>query len=123
MSEKNDPYLADDKDLLGELGAIGPASTGTAATAQSHKLAALQIKATLRSRKTSDDLICSNEKFSIALIAFAFAQLIVGLFQFLFDASTSTHQILGFFYAIIAAGMVVYVFALFLRNKKKEDEI
>ncbi len=81
---------------------------------------AAQIKASLRNRKTSDDLIRSNEKFSIALIAFAFAQLIVGLFQFLFDAGTSTHPILGFFYAIIAAGMVVYIFTLFLKNKKRE---
>jgi hypothetical protein len=119
-NEKEEQYLVEDQDLLDVLEAIGPASTGTAATEQTHRLIAAQIKATLRSRKTSDDLICSNEKFSIALIAFALAQLILGLFQFLFDASTSTHQILGFFYAIIAAGMVVYIFVLFLKDKKKE---
>jgi hypothetical protein len=106
--ENKDQYLPEDQDLLDALQAIGPASTGTAATEQTHRLIATQIKATLRNKKATHDLDVSTTRFSIVLAAFALVQVVLGIYQFIFNAETSAHPYLGAFYIILIC-LLIYV--------------
>ncbi|MDR3581704.1 MAG: hypothetical protein P4L67_00315 [Candidatus Pacebacteria bacterium] len=96
--EKNSEYLIEDKDLLNELDGLHESSTGLAGSRMMHKLIALQIKASLRNRKTADNFDKSTARYSLILIGFALTQLSVAIYQFLFEAEFSNHPYIGFFY-------------------------
>lgn len=81
-------YLPEDQDLLDELEAIGPMSTGSALSEQQRKIEEIHIKALLRERKSAADVEHSNKRFSVIIVAFTIAQIIVALCQFLLEAQT-----------------------------------
>lgn len=118
MDEK-EQYLLEDKDLLEQLDAP---TTGAPvkASERMQELASLQIKAILRNRKTAHDLDASTKKYSFALIAFAIAQLVLGIFQFLFEAEFSGHEWVGLFYVVAAIILIVYVVVTATKDISKE---
>ena len=85
-------YLPEDQDLLDELKAIGPMSTGSALSEQQRKIEEIHIKALLRERKSSADVENSNRRFSVVVVAFTIAQIIVALCQFLLEAQTTQNR-------------------------------
>jgi|SRR6185437_2119368 len=107
MDDNNEnQYLAEDVDILDELKSHHiPNVPKVGGLAQ---LTELQIKATLRNRKSIHDMDATTTKFSIVLAAFAFAQVILGIYGFLFTAGTSAHPYLGFFYAL-CIGILIYI--------------
>jgi hypothetical protein len=116
----DEQYLPEDKDLLSEVEAIGPASTGTGATTQSNKLIGIQIKAILRNRKTTQDLDASTRKYSFALIAFALAQLTLGVFQFTFEAEYSDHRWVGLVYVFLVVILIAYILGTAIKDMSKK---
>ena len=109
MDEKKEkPYLSEDEDLLHEIEAVGPSTSGVAEAEKMHKLIIIQIKATLRNKKVTRDLDVSTTRFSIVLASFAFVQVILGIYGFMFSAETSTHPYIGMFYIVIV-GILIYV--------------
>lgn len=114
-------HLPEDQDILSELEKVREPTAGIGESARMHKLAALQIEAVLRNRKTTEELNKSTARYSRALIAFAFAQLTLGLFQFIFDTSTSTHAWIGAVYVVAAGILIVYIFHLLFPEKGKKD--
>ncbi len=110
--EKNekDEYLARDEDLLTELDGLREASTRLGESRMMHQLIALQIKASLRNRKTADDFDKSTAKYSWILIGFAIAQLAVAIYQFLFEAEFSSHPYIGFFYFAAIVVIIIFTF-------------
>jgi hypothetical protein len=119
MEKKDDQYLPEDKDLLEELSAIGPASSGRAEEERKNKLSSLQIKATLRNKKATHDLDATTTRFSIVLAAFAFIQVILGIYEFLFTAETSAHPYLGIFYVIVTCLLIYIVYREISKVLKK----
>ena len=117
MDNKNkEVYLPEDNDILEEIQALGMPSMPRA----ERKFAELQIKATLRNRKTAHDLDESTRKYSMVLIIFALAQLILGMFQFLFDAQTSIHPWIGYLYVMAVASLIFYLFKLIFKEIDKK---
>ncbi len=116
----NSQYLSEDEDLLAEVEKVGPPSTGMAEAGQMHQLASIQIRASLRNRKTAHDLDESMGRYSIILIIFALAQIIFAVFEFLFSATTSPHPILGDFTIIAAVILAVWAGWSLLNDYKKK---
>jgi heme A synthase len=104
--KKSEHYLPEDKDLLEQIEELH-IPQNTFANPE-HVLAVIQIKATLRNKKATHDLDVSTTRFSIVLAAFAFVQIVLGIYTFLFTAETSSHPYLGAFYAL-CMGILIYV--------------
>lgn len=119
-NKPEEQYLPADKDLLAEIEKIGPPSSGMAEDAKMHQLAALQIKATLRNRKTAKDLDESTSKYSFALIAFALAQLTLGVFQFTFEAEFSEHKWVGIVYVLLVVILIGYILGTAFKDMRKK---
>lgn len=90
-----DEYLPEDQDLLDELEKIGPMSTGEATSEKQRKISTIQIKASLRSRKTASDLEKATGRYSLVLIIFTIALVVVAISQFVFDVVNSQHVWIG----------------------------
>jgi hypothetical protein len=117
---EDNQYLPEDKDILDELDAMGPATGAPVIASQKmQELASLQIKATLRNRKTAHDLDRSTSRYSLALIAFALAQLALGVFEFLFDAEFSGHVAVGIGYVVLTTILIVYIIGTAIKEINK----
>lgn len=92
MTQVDEPYLPEDKDILDALEAIGPMSTGTALAEQQRRLQVLQVQATLRNRKTANNLEKTTIWYSIVIAVFAMIQIVIMFSQLLFDTATSEHK-------------------------------
>jgi heme A synthase len=117
--EKNDEekqYLSEDKDLLNEIQAMGPSTSGVAETEKIHRLTIIQIKASLRQRKTARDLDESTRQYSLVLVAFALAQLALGVFEFLFNAEFSGHVAVGIIYVLLVTALIAYIITTPIKN-------
>ncbi|MES2223747.1 MAG: hypothetical protein V4469_02315 [Patescibacteria group bacterium] len=107
---KKEQYLPEDKDILDALDSIGEISTGIAFSKQQMKMNELQIKATLRTNKTMVDLDASNKKFSKVIAFFAIVQMIIAIFQFALDVSTSTEKGIAISIGVAFIIMMVIMF-------------
>jgi hypothetical protein len=114
----NEQYLPEDQDLLGELEQIGPMSTGAALAEQKRKISEIQIESILRSRKTTADLSKSTDKYSIVLIAFAMAQIIIGFMQLALSVFPISSKTGGVLYIITVAVTIIFVMKKFMEVDK-----
>jgi hypothetical protein len=96
-------YLKEDEDIVSQI--EGPNSLD-----MDFLLKRLQIKATLRNRKSLVDSSKETKVFSIVLITFALIQFVVALFQFLFSVVISDNKIYGIFSFVIICLFSWYVF-------------
>ncbi|HUC01914.1 MAG TPA: hypothetical protein VMA75_03340 [Candidatus Paceibacterota bacterium] len=120
MDNKNmELYLSEDQDLLGEIETIGPPSSGMVEEQKMHKLTILQIKAALRNRKTAHELDKSTRKYSLVLIAFALVQVIIGIYQFLFEVEFSSHWAVGILYVVAVLVLGVFIFRELAKDIEK----
>ena len=113
-------YLPEDQDLLKELDSIGPLSTGQALEEQKKRIQVIQIKASLRNRKSFDKFDKETSTYTIILIVFAMVQIIVALGQFIFAASSGTNHWLSLLVVIAIVGMIIFILKKFdklLKNK------
>ncbi|MDA8611333.1 hypothetical protein N9L18_00510 [Candidatus Pacebacteria bacterium] len=105
----NDKYLEEDSDLLQQIGAIGPMSTGTALSEQQCRLSEIQIKSILRSRKTMIDLDRSNKRYSVAIGAFALVQILIAGLQLILGIDDSTNRYLAFFIGVAFLASILWL--------------
>jgi hypothetical protein len=110
-------YLTEDQDLLDELEAIGPLSTGRALSEQERIISVIQIKTMLRQRKSADDVEKSNTRFSIIIIAFTIVQMIIALCQFIFDIQTIGHGWIPLLVSSLLLAGVIATFKIFDPDK------
>jgi hypothetical protein len=104
MQNTENSYLPEDQDLIDELSAIGPMSTGTALSEQQRKIQEIHIKALLRDRKSSVEVEHSNKRFSVIVVAFTIVQIIVALCQFLLAAQQGED-----FFASLGLSFILFV--------------
>ncbi len=122
MTQSSDDfYLPEDKDILDSLDTLGPMSTGTALSEQQRKLQELQIRATLRSRKTANSMSKSTTWYSIVLGIFAMIQIIIMASQFMFDAFTSDHQWVALGVTVVCVGLILLILKHFDPEKIVKD--
>jgi|ERR1035437_7610581 flagellar biosynthesis protein FliQ len=114
-------YLDEDKDILGKLESVGPMSTGIALSEQNKKLASLQIKATLRNRKSLDRSDKMTRIFSLILVLLTLVLIAVSVFQFTFDIQTSTASLLQKLIPLIL--LILLVVWIAWKAPKAFDEI
>jgi hypothetical protein len=106
-------YLPEDQDLLRDIEDVGETSIGSKWNKQQHRLNEIQIKATLRSRKTMEDFNQSTERYSYVLVFFAVVQAVVGICQLIFSFVTSNFKYVALnvgMFTILAIGLVIYYF-------------
>ena len=115
--KKENQYLTEDQDLIDELNSIGIASTGQAFSQQQMKVDAIQIKATLRNRKSMSDMNKSTSRYSLILVIFAMVQIVIALSQFIFDAVTSEHKWTALSLAGFMAFSIWFIFKEFDPDK------
>ena len=108
MSKENQ-YLPEDSDLIDDLNSIGEVSTGLALSKQQMKASEIQIKATLRNRKTMVDLDKSNKKYSIVILFFATIQFVVAGLQLILDIKIFPDRIFAVFIAVLFIGAMYWL--------------
>jgi len=108
VKNRRSQYLPEDQDLLKELDSIC-ASSGQVQSMRELEVSKIQIKATLRHRKTTSDYNKASRRFSIVLFAFAMFQLIIGWFQFTFTIITSQALLVGGIFLLVCAGLIWWV--------------
>lgn len=97
-------YLKEDQDILDQL----DKERGMAVTSQI-EVSKLHIRATLRNRKSLEDLNKATQKFSILLFTVAILQLLLGLFQFGFSSLVSDNKWLGIFLLLVFVGVMYWL--------------
>ncbi|MFA5129992.1 MAG: hypothetical protein WC477_03670 [Patescibacteria group bacterium] len=120
----DDLYLSKDKDILDQLADIHAAidhefDDGWFDKQQS-KLQILQIKASLRNRKTMEESATTAERYSTALMIFATIQILVMLFQLILSAQESKNQWGGFIIVIECIVFVVIAFRIIDKYLEKK---
>lgn len=115
-------YLEEDKDLIAELEAVTDLTDSLNIERQKQTLAKLQIKATLRNRRSIKEMDMATGKFSIVLVILALAQIVLGVLAFLFNVTTSSHLIIGFFLLVVFEVLLFYLLS-FAFNRIKRDEV
>lgn len=115
MKENNKygQFLAEDQDLLDELSTLGPMQCQST----EERMSSIQIKSTLRGRKSMNDLDKSTSRYSLILIIFAMVQIVIAFCQFIFDSATSAHQWIALGLAIFMAILVCFIFKEFDPDK------
>jgi hypothetical protein len=111
-------YLPEDQDILEELEnkLLGiEVSSESLKEMRRDDLAVLQIKSTLRSRKTMIDLDRSNRKFTLVLMIFAMVQIFIAGVQFIFDILNSTNK--GYGIGMFLLLLAIIIFISFKMNK------
>jgi hypothetical protein len=112
----NNLYLKEDQDLLDELAAINSAET----PAQIAKLHELQIKATLRCRKSVED---SNDEYTKKIAygagVIALASLLVSTFALIYQIEGGSNRWFAVFIELALAATLVYSGKLIGSYKKK----
>ncbi len=96
-------YLSEDGDLILELESIRPVDKST-------QLSRIQIKSTLRTRKTMSDFDATTSRFTLILIIFAMVQIAIALCQLIFDVYISAHVLMGFGIVFMLLFGVGYIF-------------
>ncbi len=114
-------YLPEDQDLLDELEKIGPMSTGIALAEQQRKINVIQIKSTLRHRKTTNDADKSARGYAFVVIVFTMVLFVVAISQLLFDVETSDHWIIGLSVLFLCAAFIVIIFKKFNPDKLNRE--
>lgn len=102
-------YLPEDQDLIDQLEKIKEMTPGQ--TAEQHKkdLSSIQIKATLRSRKSMSNFDKSTTVFSKILIVFTIIQIIIALIQFSLSAATSGKPFYSLVLTLVLIGMIIWI--------------
>lgn len=118
---KKELYLPEDEDLMKDSDAIGPMSTGTVLEMQKHKMAQIQLAATLRSRKTATDLDRSTTRYSLTLIFIGLIQFIAICVQLIFNFSDSNAP--AWFKYLLLAGFVCFSISVMIFFSKRIKEI
>ena len=114
---KKDTYLSEDQDLLEELESIG--APRDVFEGRERQVNEIQIKAMLRSRKTTVDLGKSTDRYSIVLVALTIAQIVIVCMQFAFDVTSSDSKILGLVLmvtALVIVGLITWKFGKLIKD-------
>ncbi len=112
-------HLSEDQDLLNELEAIGPLSTGQALEEQKKRIQIVEIKAMLRSRKSFNEAEKSNTEVAVAVLALAVIQVLIAWFQFSFDITTGGHIKIGMLF-LIPLGIMIYLLLRLVDKPRKK---
>jgi hypothetical protein len=104
MTELEKTYLPEDRDLVEKLESI----LGSNAACQID-VSKIQVKSTLRTRKTMVDLDASNKRFSYVLGFFAIVQIIIAAFQFLLQVVDFSNKAFSIFIAIAFLGIILWL--------------
>ncbi len=100
--KKDYQYLDEDRDIIEELGlSVQGIRDRESSLKESFKvdLSALQIKSTLRNRKTMVDLDKSNKRFSMVILFFAFIQFAIAGFQLVMQFVDSPSRAFAMFFS------------------------
>lgn len=119
MTKPEELYLDEDKDLLKELEEANPEVNNPGPVTQDYKLNSMQIKATLRHRKSMDKFDKSTTSFSLILMILAIIQIIVALMQFTFDLLGDNKSLSYIFGAIFFILMLSSIKLLYKIDKNK----
>jgi hypothetical protein len=118
--KSDNQYLAEDGDLLKELDAVYT-SSGQAQSRQELEVSKIQIKATLRHRKTTSDSSKTTNRVSLVILTFASAQLFVAIIQLTFSAMPPTNKWIAFGLVMLCLAFICYLFYLTFAEFKKKD--
>ena len=117
-TKERQKYLLEDQDLIEELESIGSVSTGTALEEQKRKILVVEIKAILKSRKSTKDAEIANIQYSNAILFFAGIQVLLALTQVLQFMLGNTVK-----YFNPLALIVLCVFNIFLQRIKEIQQV
>lgn len=115
--EPTNCYLPEDKDILDELERAYP--SGYRSMVGAEVMSALQIKATLRTRKTYQDASITQERFSWVLLIFAMVQIGIALFQFTWSVFPANDLIVKIF---VFVSFIVFVIGIVWQGFRAIDK-
>ncbi|MFA5841130.1 MAG: hypothetical protein WC847_02580 [Candidatus Paceibacterota bacterium] len=106
---QEEQYLPEDQELLDELEAINPLSTGQALEEQKKRIQVIEIKALLKSRKSADTFSKTTTRFSIIIAVFTLIQIVIASMQFTVSILSVENKLLGIFLAISFIVIILWI--------------